>query len=96
MAKKKPAAESSVKVAAAKPQRKKPAVTKPASMSNDLIGDTAGKIWHALLAGPQNFADLKKSIDAPADLILVSVGWLAREGKLKFDSSGRSVTVLLR
>ena len=41
-------------------------------------------------------ATLKKSIDAPDDLILAAIGWLARENKLAFDANGRSIKVSLR
>ena len=97
MAKKQPVSKSDPAVAAPKktPARKPPA--SPAlGLSSDMIGDTAGKIWHTLSVGPQTVANLKKSIDAPGDLVLVALGWLAREGKLAFDASGRSVTVSLR
>ena len=90
MAKKQPA--TTAKSIGAKP---KPA-TKPAGWSDEQIGDTAGQIWHALATGPQTVASLKKSIDAPGDLVPAALGWLAREGKLSFDNNGRSVTVSLR
>ncbi|MEX2171643.1 MAG: winged helix-turn-helix domain-containing protein [Pirellulales bacterium] len=96
MAKKKPAAESRASVSSAKTTTKKSLPAKTPGLSNDLIGDTAGKIWHALAAGPLTLAALKKEIGAPDELVLTSLGWLAREGKLSFDSSGRSVTVSLR
>lgn len=94
MAKKQSAAETkntSTKSAAAKS-----AAPKSAAWSDVLIGDTAGQVWHVLSSGPQTVANLKKAIDAPSDLVLAAIGWLAREGKLKFDSSGRSVTISLR
>jgi len=46
--------------------------------------------------GGQSLTALKKSIDAPAELVVAAVGWLAREGKLDFATSGRSVKVSLR
>ena len=96
MAKKKPAAEPRASVAAAKPAAKKSAPAKNPGLSTDLIGDTAGKVWHALATGPLTLPALKKSVEAPEELVLPALGWLAREGKLAFDSSGRSVTVSLR
>ena len=74
----------------------KPTAAKPIGWSDEIIGDAAGQIWHALTSGPQTVASLKKSVDAPGDLVPAAIGWLAREGKLKFDSTGRSVTVSLR
>ena len=55
------------------------------------------KIWHVLAEqGGQNLPALKKSIDAPAELVLAAAGWLAREGKLSFSASGRSTKISLR
>jgi hypothetical protein len=66
-------------------------------LSEDQIGEVAGEIWHALAEhGGQSPTALKKLIDAPAELVLAAVGWLAREGKLEFAMSGRSVKVSLR
>ena len=66
-------------------------------LANDQIGEVAGGVWQVLdERGEQTVASLKKSIDAPADLVLAAVGWLAREEKLKFVTSGRSVKVSLR
>ena len=96
MAKKKPAAESRASVSPAKTTTKKSLPAKTPGLSNDLIGDTAGKIWHALAAGPLTLAALKKSVNGSDELVQIAIGWLAREGKLSFDSSGRSVTVSLR
>jgi hypothetical protein len=97
MAKKKPAAQSRGDGDGAKAATKKPKATaKTPALSTDVIGDTAGKIWHALAAQPLTLAALKKSIDAPDEVVLAALGWLAREGKLTFDSGGRSVNVRLR
>jgi len=66
-------------------------------LSNDQIGETAGEVWHVLAEhGGQSLTALKKSIDAPAELVVAAVGWLAREGKLDFATCGRSVKVSLR
>ena len=46
----------------------------------DQIGETAGSVWRVLeLKGPQSLAALKKQVKAPGDLVLMAVGWLARE-----------------
>jgi hypothetical protein len=82
------------------PRKKAPAASAPSSqrpLSNQQIGEVAGEIWHLLAEhGGQNVAAMKKSVDAPAELVLAAVGWLAREGKLDFVTSGRSVKVTLR
>jgi hypothetical protein len=45
------------------------------------IGISAGDIWHVLdKKSPIDLKDLLKQIDAPRDLILMGLGWLAREG----------------
>lgn len=96
MAKKKPATETRVAPTTQENGAKPKPAAKPAGWSDEQIGDAAGKIWHALAAGPQTVASLKKAIDAPGDLVPAALGWLAREGKLSFDNNGRSVTVSLR
>lgn len=96
MAKKKTAAESRGNGAVAKKTVKKSKPVPSTGLSNDSIGDTAGKVWHALADKPLTLPALKKSVGAPDEVVLAALGWLAREGKLKFDSSGRSVTVALR
>ena len=59
------------------------------------IGDAAGSVWRALEAkGPQSLGALKKNVKAPGDLVLMAVGWLAREQKLALEQKGR--TQLLR
>jgi hypothetical protein len=93
MAKKKTSASNG---AAAKATVKKPKAAKPAAITTDAIGDAAGKVWHALAAQPLTLAALKKTVDVPEEVVLAAIGWLAREGKLAFDSSGRSATVSLR
>jgi hypothetical protein len=45
------------------------------------IGIVAGEIWHYLdLHGEVTLAVLVKGIDKPRDNVLMSLGWLAREG----------------
>ncbi|MFH1779170.1 MAG: winged helix-turn-helix domain-containing protein [Candidatus Omnitrophota bacterium] len=45
------------------------------------IGITAGEIWHYLDEyGQVNLSQLTSGIDKPRDVILMSLGWLAREG----------------
>lgn len=66
-------------------------------LSPELIGQTAGNIWRVLHdRGSQTLPGLKKSTDAPDDLTLLAVGWLAREDKLEFETNGRTITVSLR
>lgn len=45
------------------------------------IGITAGDIWHFLDEhGETTLSKLTAGIDKPSQLILMSLGWLAREG----------------
>ncbi|MDD5423795.1 MAG: winged helix-turn-helix domain-containing protein [Candidatus Omnitrophica bacterium] len=45
------------------------------------IGITAGEIWHFLDEhGEVTLAQLCGGVDKPKDVILMSLGWLAREG----------------
>ncbi|MDD5561856.1 MAG: winged helix-turn-helix domain-containing protein [Candidatus Omnitrophica bacterium] len=45
------------------------------------IGIVAGEIWHYLdQHGEVNFSSLVKELDRSPDNILMSLGWLAREG----------------
>ena len=61
------------------------------------IGETAGLVWRALESkGPQSLAALKKQVKAPGDLVLMAVGWLAREEKLALEQKGRVQLLKLR
>jgi hypothetical protein len=67
------------------------------SLTSDEIGHVAGEVWQLLTdENNRSLASIKKSIDAPDVLILAAIGWLAREDKLQFDTSGRFTNVLLR
>lgn len=60
------------------------------------IGDVAGQVWHYLDAqGPVTLSKLARDVDAPRDLVMQSVGWLAREGKVVFLKGSRSKQVTL-
>lgn len=79
------------------PSRKPPsaAAAKP-TFAPEQIGTTAGQVWHALSERDGlTLSALKKTVDAPGDLVMAAVGWLAREGKLRFTPRGRSVKLSL-
>ena len=86
-----------MKSSAAASGREKPAANSEAKpLTGDAIGEAAGAVWSCLSTdGPQTMAKLKKAVDAPADNVLAAIGWLAREGKLTFETSGKSVTISL-
>jgi phage gp16-like protein len=76
---------------------KKSVASAERQLCSDEIGHVAGQVWGLLHShGEQTLAAIKKSIDAPADLIVAAIGWLAREGKLNFSNDGRTVNVSLR
>jgi len=61
------------------------------------IGIVAGDIWHYLdQHGEAKFADLAKGIDKPQDIVLMSLGWLAREGHVILQQVDNSYKVSLR
>jgi hypothetical protein len=52
------------------------------------IGIIAGEIWHYLdHHGKVSITELISNIDKPRDLILMSLGWLAREGHVILEGS---------
>lgn len=66
--------------------------------STDQIGDAAGLVWHCLnQQGPRSLTQLSKDVDAPRDVIMQAIGWLAREDKIAIDEDARGrKTVSLR
>ncbi len=61
------------------------------------IGDTAGLVWHYLREnGPRTLTQLAKDIDAPRDVIMQAIGWLAREDKVSIEEEARKKIVVLR
>lgn len=98
---KKPAKKAAKAPAAASAAKDPPAAASKAAKSStvtaDEIGHAAGAVWQALQAnGPVTMTALKKAVGLTGDLTMAGVGWLAREDKLLFDDSGRSVKVSLR
>jgi len=66
-------------------------------MMIDEIGHGAGLIWGYLCEnGDTTFATLKKNVDLKPDLAALSIGWLAREGKVEIEKKGASVKIHLR
>lgn len=62
-----------------------------------MIGDTAGRVWHTLeQEGPLSVTKLVKSVDAPRDVVMQAIGWLAREEKILVTETNRSKIVSLR
>ena len=60
-----------------------------------LIGETAGEVWKALVEkGPMTFAKLVKAVGAPRDVVMLAIGWLAREDKINFEGTARPQVAL--
>ena len=61
------------------------------------VGTVAGHVWQAYLNdnGPVTLSKLAREIEAPRDLVMQGVGWLAREGKIAFHEGPRSKTISL-
>lgn len=60
------------------------------------IGETAGQVWQTLTKqGPLSPAQLAKRIDAPRDVVMQAVGWLAREDKLTIEETSRGRIISL-
>lgn len=65
--------------------------------SLELIGETAGEVWKALdKKGPLSITKIVKEVNAPRDVVMQALGWLAREDKIVFDNESRTKTVALR
>ena len=60
------------------------------------IGVAAGLVWHYLSEnGSVTLSKLAREIDAPRDMVMQGVGWLAREGKVTFQEGARSKLISL-
>ena len=61
------------------------------------IGIVAGSIWHYLEEhGEVSLSDMVENIDKPRDMILMSLGWLAREGHVVVESHAEDFKVRFR
>jgi hypothetical protein len=60
------------------------------------IGEVAGCVWQELAkVESTSISKLVKSVDAPRDVILQAIGWLARENKIEIveKSRGRAISL---
>lgn len=61
------------------------------------IGIIAGEIWHYLdKHGTVTMDQLLDGIDRPEELILMSLGWLARENHVLVESTSNSYNISLK
>jgi hypothetical protein len=72
-------------------------VKKEADLMVIEIGITAGEIWHYLdTHGWVSLNQMSKDIDRSKDAILMSLGWLAREGHIILNQEGIDYKITLR
>lgn len=63
----------------------------------DNVGELAGKVWHYLDEhGRCSLTAVETGIEASRPLVLMAIGWLAREGKVDLLQEGRATLVCLR
>ena len=61
------------------------------------IGETAGRVWRLLdEQGTMSLSKVCQAIDAPRDLVMQAIGWLAREDKLALEETPRGRFLSLR
>lgn len=63
------------------------------------IGIVAGEVWHFLEEQEEKVSSLDeivKNIDKGRDAILMSIGWLSREGHVVLEGEGPNYKVSLR
>lgn len=66
-------------------------------MSNEVIGEAAGKIWKYLDEnGDASVSKVAKETGLGKTEVQRAIGWLAKEGKLEFEVSGRTETLSLK
>lgn len=66
-------------------------------MSNDVIGDAAGKIWKYLdTNGEASVSKVTKETGLNKNDVQRAIGWLAKEDKLNFEINGRTETLSLK
>ena len=54
------------------------------------IGETAGVVWKLVRKkGPLPLTQIVKEVDAPRDIVMQAIGWLAREDKLTLEEVQR-------
>ncbi len=63
-----------------------------------VIGISAGEVWHFLDKNNRvsKMDEIMKNIDRDRDIILMSIGWLAREGHILLEGEGPNYKVSLR
>ncbi len=61
------------------------------------IGIIAGEIWHYLdKNGSSNLSKMVEKLGRPKEYILMSIGWLAREGHISLKEESKDFMISLR
>jgi hypothetical protein len=75
----------------------KPVAATPEIAMPERVGMTAGSIWHYLAEnGATPVAKLVKELTEEENIIQLSIGWLAQEGKITLDVVDRIETLALK
>jgi hypothetical protein len=63
----------------------------------ETIGEAAGRVWTTLsqAAGPVGITEVPKKTRLKTHIAYQALGWLAREGKLEYQTRGKKTEVLL-
>jgi hypothetical protein len=60
------------------------------------IGESAGLVWNYLADHPEaKISEIKKALKLNDDLLWMAIGWLAREGQIIFQGSGKAMQISL-
>ena len=63
----------------------------------DTIGESAGKVWRYLEAqSPRSVSQIQRGTNLNQSLTYLALGWLAREGKIRFQQEGRELQVSIQ
>ncbi len=66
-------------------------------MDTASVGETAGKVWQFLdREGKSSVSAIEKGVDVSTREVLMSIGWLAREGKIDLSEEPRGLYITLR
>lgn len=92
-----PTKATATKKAAPKAESNGDAASAADVLGHEQIGFVAGDVWVYLTDnGQTSLATLKKEVNTTPELLCAAVGWLAREDKLDFEISGKTVKVTLK
>ncbi len=60
------------------------------------IGESAGKVWQYLNEHPASTPEqMGKALRLKESLVYSAIGWLAREGKITFETHGKTTKISL-